>query len=116
MCSPGEVFCFDDLEEYTAFFNGTIQLRGIEELDNFSNPADVDTLFAQADTMQKKYLEAGQKCLQSPSGKYLKYIGTAATVRDMVAMADALEGTDTPINYLGVSYGTLIGSWFVNSE
>ncbi|KAI0334630.1 alpha/beta-hydrolase [Cubamyces sp. BRFM 1775] len=112
LTTPGEVLCFDSLEEYNAFFNGTIELRGIEELDNFSNPADIDALFAQADTMQKKYEEVGRKCLQSPSGKYLKYIGTAATVRDMVSMADALEGPDTPINYFGVSYGTLIGSWF----
>ncbi|KAH9889039.1 alpha/beta-hydrolase [Cubamyces lactineus] len=112
LTTPGEVLCFDSLDEYTAFFNDTVELRGIEELDNFSNPADVDALFAQANTMQKKYEEVGQKCLQSPSGQYLKYIGTAATVRDMVAMADALESPDTPINYFGVSYGTLIGSWF----
>ncbi len=76
----------------------------------------MDALLTQAETMQQKYEEVGQRCLQSPSGKDLKYIGTAATVRDMVAMADALEGPDTPINYFGVSYGTLIGSWLVNSE
>ncbi|RDX45302.1 alpha/beta-hydrolase [Lentinus brumalis] len=114
LTTPGEVLCFDSLAEYTAFFNGTIELRGIEELGSFDNPGDVDALLAQAETMQQKYEEVGQRCLQSPSGKFLKYIGTAATVRDMVAMADALEGPDTPINYFGVSYGTLIGSWFVN--
>ena len=116
MSSPGEIFCFDSAEEYTTFFNGTIELTGIEETGNFTDPADVDALLAQAPIMQKKYEELGQKCLNSPSGKYLKYIGTAAAVRDMVSIADAIDGPDVPINYFGISYGSLIGSWFVNSE
>ena len=66
--------------------------------------------------IQKKYEEAGQKCLDSENGKYLQYVGTAAAVRDMVSIANVLDGPDTPINYIGISYGTLIGSWFVNSE
>ena len=116
LSSPGEIFCFDSAEEYTTFFNGTIELTGIEETGNFTDPADVDALLAQAPIMQKKYEELGQKCLNSPSGKYLKYIGTAAAVRDMVSIADAIDGPDVPINYFGISYGSLIGSWFVNSE
>jgi pimeloyl-ACP methyl ester carboxylesterase len=45
-----------------------------------------------------------------------RYVGTAATVRDMVAMHDVLEGSDKPIDYWGVSYGTVIGMYFVNSK
>ena len=116
MHSPGEVFCFDNLDEYTAFFDGTIEFTGIEETGNFTDPADISALLAQAPTMQTKYEQLGEKCLHSPSGKFLRYIGTAAAVRDMVSIADALEGHEAPINYIGVSYGTLIGSWFVNSE
>ena len=116
MHSPGEVFCFDSLDEYTAFFDGTIEFTGIEETGNFTDPADISALLAQAPTMQTKYEQLGEKCLHSPSGKFLRYIGTAAAVRDMVSIADALEGHEAPINYIGVSYGTLIGSWFVNSE
>ncbi|RPD63511.1 alpha/beta-hydrolase [Lentinus tigrinus ALCF2SS1-6] len=111
---PGEVFCFDDFAEYTAFFNGTIELTGIEETGNFTDPADINALLAQAPIMQKKYEEVGQKCLHSQSGKYLKYLGTAAAVRDMVSIANVLDGPDAPINYIGTSYGTLIGSWFIN--
>ncbi len=115
-CSPGEIFCFESLEEYTTFFNGTIELTGIEETGNFTDPADVDALLAEAPTMQKKYEELGKNCLNSPNGRYLKYIGTAAAVRDMVSIANALDGPDAPINYFGTSYGSLLGSWFVNSE
>ena len=115
-CSPGEIFCFDSLAEYNTFFEGTIELTGIEETGNFIDPADIDALFAQAPIIQKKYEEAGQKCLDSENGKYLQYVGTSAAVRDMVSIANVLDGPDVPINYIGISYGTLIGSWFVNSE
>ena len=76
----------------------------------------MQALLDQAPTMQSKYEELGQRCLDSANGKYLRYMGTAAAVRDMVSIADALEGPETPINYLGISYGTFIGSWFINSQ
>ena len=66
--------------------------------------------------MQQKYTELGARCQQHSSGKYLKYMGTGATVRDLLAMVDALDGPGAPVNYLGLSYGTVIGSWLVNSE
>ena len=116
MDSPGEVRCFDNLNEYTALFNGTIELSGIAELDDFANPVDVKHLLEQAADMEKRYDEVIAKCLASPSGKFLRYIGAAAAVRDMVSLADALDGPGAPVNYVGVSYGTLIGSWLVNSE
>ncbi|KAI0718813.1 hypothetical protein C8T65DRAFT_706716 [Cerioporus squamosus] len=94
--------------------NGTIELTGIEETGNFTDPTDVQTLLAQGPTMQKKY-ESSDRMLKFSSGKYLKYVGTSAAVRDMVSIANVLDGADAPINYLGVSYGTLIGSWFVNT-
>ncbi|KAI1791415.1 TAP-like protein-domain-containing protein [Ganoderma leucocontextum] len=111
---PGDVYCFDSVAEYDAFFNGTIELRGIEMTGNFTDQSDIDALLAQADTMQQKYVQLGERCQRHSDGKYLKYIGTAATARDLVALADALDGPGTPINYLGYSYGTILGSWFVN--
>ena len=65
--------------------------------------------------MQKKYEQVGQDCLRK-NDQYLKYVGTAAAVRDIVSMADAIDGPNATINYLGISYGTLIGTWLVNSE
>ncbi|KAI0709173.1 alpha/beta-hydrolase, partial [Earliella scabrosa] len=114
LTTPGEIFCFDSVEEYNTLFNGTIELTGIEETGNFSDPADVQALLSQASLMQKKYEQVGKKCLNSPNGKYLRYMGTAAAVRDMVSIANVLDGPDVPINYIGNSYGTLIGSWFIN--
>ncbi|KAI0820124.1 alpha/beta-hydrolase [Trametes gibbosa] len=111
---PGEIFCFDSVEEYDSFWNGTVELTGIEEEGNFTDPADIDALLAQAPIMQAKYDELAQRCLRHPSGKYLKYVGSAAAARDLVALADALDGPGSPINFAGVSYGTVIGSWLVN--
>ena len=106
----------ESVEEYNAFFNGTIELAGIEETGNFTDPSDVAALMSQASLMQDKYEEVGQKCLRSSNGKFLKYLGTAAAVRDMVSIANVLDGPQAPVNYLGISYGTWIGAWFVNSE
>ncbi|KAI0743118.1 TAP-like protein-domain-containing protein [Daedaleopsis nitida] len=111
---PGEVHCFGSLEEYNAFFNGTIEPTGIEMYGTFTDESDLRDLYAQADTMEQKYTEVGKMCAEHAEGKHLRYVGTAATARDMVALADALEGPGKPINYYGISYGTFLGAWFVN--
>ena len=48
----------------------------------------------------------------------MKRIGILLSGRgsNMVALADALDGEGALVNYVGVSYGTLLGAWFVNSE
>ncbi|PIL25656.1 hypothetical protein GSI_11406 [Ganoderma sinense ZZ0214-1] len=111
---PGNVACFEDDAEYNAFWEGTVELSGIDATGNFTDPSETDALLAQADVMQQKYSELGVRCQQHSSGKYLKYMGTAATVRDLLALTDALDGSGAPVNYLGLSYGTIIGSWLVN--
>lgn len=45
----------------------------------------------------------------------LRYMGTAATVRDLVAMADTFDGAGSPINFWGMHHGSLIGSYLVKS-
>ncbi|OJT03597.1 hypothetical protein TRAPUB_5773 [Trametes pubescens] len=111
---PGDVFCFDGVDDYNAFWNGTIELNGIEMTGNFTDQADIDRLMSQAPLMQTKYEQLGQRCMNHSDGQFLQYVGTAATARDMVAMADALDGPGAPVNYWGLSYGTLLGSWFIN--
>ncbi|EIW56290.1 uncharacterized protein TRAVEDRAFT_128279 [Trametes versicolor FP-101664 SS1] len=114
LTTPGEVFCFDSLDEYNTFWNDTIQIAGIEMIGNFSDPDDVQALLAQAPIMEEKYDELAQRCLQHPSGKFLRYLGTAATARDIVALADSLDGPGSPVNFLGASYGSVLGMWLIN--
>ncbi len=85
-------------------------------MGNFTDPVDIQTLLAQAPLMQQKYEELGKRCLENPSGKYMPYLGTPGTVRDLMAMADALDGPGSPVNFFGLSYGTVIGTFLVNSE
>ena len=114
--SPGDIFCFDTAEEQNAFFAGTLEDSGIEYTGNFTDLADIRALLAQAPRMQTKYEELGRKCLEHEGGKFLKYVGSAATARDMITIVDTIEGEGSLVNYVGISYGTIIGSWFINSE
>ncbi|KAI0743125.1 TAP-like protein-domain-containing protein [Daedaleopsis nitida] len=111
---PGDVNCFASAGEQAALFSETIEVNGIEQSGNFTDPFDIQTLLAQASQMQQKYEELGKRCLEQPAGRYLRYVGTAATARDIAALADALDGPGSLINYIGLSYGTIIGSWLVN--
>ncbi|KAI0665895.1 alpha/beta-hydrolase [Trametes maxima] len=110
---PGDVFCLSD-EESISFWNGSIEVTGINWLGNFTNQTDLSNFYSQAPVIDTQYRAAGERCLQGPNGTTLQYIGTAATVRDLVALADAIQGPNTPINYWGLSYGTLVGAWFLN--
>ncbi|KAG8687539.1 hypothetical protein FRC11_007063 [Ceratobasidium sp. 423] len=60
-----------------------------------------------------KDLKLGRRCVAYNPDTF-KYIGTAAAVRDMIAIHAVLEGPEKPIDYWGVSCGTAIGSYFIN--
>ena len=82
-------------------------------IGNFTSARDLATLRAQTPIMQDKYTALGQRCVAGASGKYLPYVGTAATVRDLVALADVLDGPGSEVNFIGLSYGTVLGSWLM---
>lgn len=108
--------CFNNTDEELAFYASTpLVATGFEVKHGFSNPDDVAFLYNQTDNFDQWLIELGQRCAQL-SGDGLKYVGTAAVVRDMVGMADLIDGPDSLINYWGFSYGTAVGSFLVNSE
>ena len=77
---------------------------------------DLDELYSQVDSTQQKYNDFNERCVNSPSGPYLKYIGTSSTVRDLVSLGDAIVGQGELIDYWGISYGTVLGFNFLNSK
>ena len=77
---------------------------------------DLDELYSQADSTEQKFKVFTELCQSGPVGPYLGYIGVTSTARDLVSLGDAILGKGEPINYWGVSYGTVIGFNFVNSE
>lgn len=105
--------CFKDAEEFATFWEGTIPLTGLEARGNLTDQRDLDEFYAQVGEVDTLLGEYGKRCIDYSPGTF-QYIGTTAVVRDMVALHDLLEGQDKLINYWGISYGTAIGSYFIN--
>ncbi|KAH7341643.1 TAP-like protein-domain-containing protein [Rhizoctonia solani] len=105
--------CFATGTEENLFWEGTIPRAGLEARGNFTNQVDIDAFYEQVDEVDVLLEELGKRCV-AYSPDTFQYIGTAAGVRDMIAMHDILEGPSKPIDYWGFSYGTVIGIYFVN--
>ncbi|KAF8319322.1 hypothetical protein DL93DRAFT_2074926 [Clavulina sp. PMI_390] len=113
------ITCFGSTEEANRLIanNSILSNGGAEAYGNFTNPArdDPDELNAlsKEDITDKELGNIAAACLNK-HGANLSYIGTAAAVRDMIALSDAIEGPGKKVNYWGISYGTIIGSFLVN--
>ena len=86
-----------------------------ETISGKFNDQDLKELYSQVGPTEQKFKAFRGGCQNGPAGPYLKYIGTSSTVRDLVSLGDAIVGKGEPIDYWGVSYGTVIGFNFVNS-
>ena len=87
-----------------------------ETISGKFNEQDRNELYSQVDVTERKFKEFARNCQNGPTGPYLKYIGTSSTVRDLVSLGDAIVGVGEPIDYLGISYGTVLGFNFINSK
>ena len=114
--SPGAVTCFDSQAEEDAFFDNTV-FRSINyTIAGRFDEQDQDELFSHTDESSRLLVEFGKRCQQGPIGKFLQYVGTSSTVRDLASLGDRIVGKDKPIDYWGLSYGTVIGMNFLNSK
>lgn len=114
--SPGLINCFNSLDEYNKFWNGTLVYPDIDIKYGFSEPSDLEYFNSQVSVMDERWKAFGELCLKHETGQYLPYVGTTATVRDLVAIAEYFDGKGCDINYYGMSYGTIIGNYLINSE
>ncbi|KAI5892383.1 alpha/beta-hydrolase [Schizophyllum commune H4-8] len=112
--TPSDVRCFDSAEEQAAYGNGSLlQNFPVDPTNALLDAADVAEFYSRMNETDALYKGFGKQCVER-RGDVLKYLGTAAAVRDMVALADYLEPERKEINYYGISYGTVIGATFVN--
>ncbi|CAE6524346.1 unnamed protein product [Rhizoctonia solani] len=105
--------CFGSSEEYDTFWNDSFIPTGTEVRGDFTSQTVLDDFYVQLNTSDDLIRRIGEQCI-AYSPNVFQYVGTAAAVRDMVAIHDALEGPEKPINYWGMSYGTVVGMYFVN--
>ncbi|KAF8529756.1 hypothetical protein BU17DRAFT_79858 [Hysterangium stoloniferum] len=99
---------YDVVYDFNNFFSGSVIANGMEVRGNFTDQDDLDNFFSQVNATDELLVKFGQKCAED-NGAFLKFMGSASVVRDMVALADCIEGPEKPINYYGISYGTIIG-------
>ncbi|KAI0655670.1 hypothetical protein C8Q70DRAFT_408563 [Cubamyces menziesii] len=111
--SSGQVDCFDTVEEKQAFY-----LRASEELG--TEPAWDDQMhFIREQTHEdaKNWLRIQsmvvEECIRKQNTTTLSYMGTAATVRDLVALADFFDGPNSAINFWGLESGALVGQYLL---
>ncbi|KAG8766126.1 hypothetical protein FRC12_007074 [Ceratobasidium sp. 428] len=105
--------CFDSASEENKFWENTVPRWGLETRGISPNGTDLDAIYDQVEPVDKLLGQLGERCLQK-SNDNLRYMGTAATVRDLVSLHDYLVGDDKDINFWGFSYGTTIGIYLVN--
>ncbi|KDQ20372.1 hypothetical protein BOTBODRAFT_26373 [Botryobasidium botryosum FD-172 SS1] len=103
--------CFANQTDQDVFFVHTEQESPLESR-NLSSPVDRAVFTAQVRQVNARAAALAELC-QERTGEALKHVGTATVVRDLELLSRALEG-DAPVNFWGFSYGTVIGSYFVN--
>lgn len=112
--TPGPPSCFDSGDDYSDYFDGTLEFTGLEIRGNLTDGNQIQEFYSHVGEMEKKYKGLGKRCAKADSGKYLPYLGSAAGARDMVSLAEYFDPGVQEINYWGVSYGSMLGFIFVN--
>ena len=104
------------MEEDQAFWNNTAYTYINETISGKFNNRDIDELYSRVSFTEQKFKDFTGRCQKGPVGPYLQYLGTSSTVRDLVSLGDAIVGKGELIDYWGISYGTVLGFNFLNSE
>ena len=110
--------CFENAPERTKFYKRTFRQELLYEPEwiedgtvtwsDLQGPEDV-RMFLRA---QEKFIK---HCLGKMNPALLKHVGTAATVRDLVVMADVFDGPEAPINLWTEAHGSVVASYLMKS-
>ncbi|QRW23851.1 alpha/beta hydrolase family protein [Rhizoctonia solani] len=111
--SRPQAHCFDSASEEKKLWADTVFGPGLEARGHFSTQDDVAEFLELSQSADQVLLNFKKKCEQRNIPDTLSYIGTVATVRDMLAINEAYGGAEK-INFWGFSHGSLIGLYFVN--
>ncbi|KAF8509524.1 hypothetical protein BU17DRAFT_56043 [Hysterangium stoloniferum] len=115
------VLCFG-LDEYNQFTKHTVLDRGFDVGSNLSDPRTRDHLIFQQREADSLYKTEFDVCART-MGDTLKFMGSSTISRDVDFMTTVLGGEDAlmqvtqlPLvnNYIGYSYGTILGAYLIN--
>lgn len=76
---------------------------------NFTDKTEIDEFYALVEPTEERFKKLKEQCDTKGTGAYMPYVGTVATIRDIVAMNDFFEGTysdksgESDINFWGFS-------------
>ncbi|KIJ55639.1 hypothetical protein M422DRAFT_774620 [Sphaerobolus stellatus SS14] len=104
--------CFNSQTDQDLYYFHIIQETGLE-FRNGSDPVDMTVFAAQIRQEDARNAALVQRCHET-SGELLKYVGTTTVARDLEYLSRVIEGEHALVNYWGFSYGTTIGSYFLN--
>ncbi|KAL7277698.1 hypothetical protein ACG7TL_008632 [Trametes sanguinea] len=110
---PGAFTCFNSVAKKRAFYLETSAELGIEPVWDEGMNFQQEQTYEDAQNwllLQSKMVE---HCLKKQSTTSLKYVGTAAAVRDIISFADYLDGPGSKVNFWGVDFGALIGNYLL---
>lgn len=112
--SPGPLRCFKDAAERDRFharLGHEWPVRRWQDSQQLGEQWGTDDIEKWHFT-QSKVVE---HCLAQQDPEMLRNMGVASTTRDLIAMADAFNGPGSPVNFWGMSYGSLIGTHLLQS-
>ncbi|KAI0359517.1 hypothetical protein OH77DRAFT_1517930 [Trametes cingulata] len=110
---PGPAQCFSKLAERSAFYKQTY--ADWEWTSLHLNTSDAGGRPGARDVhrwnfVQQKFVA---RCLEVLDTEMLRYVGTAATARDVLEMAGAFDGRGSAVNFWGMGDGTRVGSYLM---
>ncbi|KAI0715923.1 hypothetical protein C8T65DRAFT_642909 [Cerioporus squamosus] len=114
---PGTLACFEDSFDKSVYYQ-EMAWRESEAPSDWDEETLAWTRRQTADdalifhrVQQRAVIDCVENVQDLGQGDMLRYVGTAATVRDMVAMADAFDGPNAQIRFWGAQPGSLVGSY-----
>ncbi|KZO93675.1 alpha/beta-hydrolase [Calocera viscosa TUFC12733] len=105
--------CFATQTEQDIYYAHSAQEAGLY-LANASDPSERASFVDQVKLEDARNRALVELCVNRTGREALSHVGTSTVVRDLERLSSVLEGESTPVNFWGFSYGTIVGSYFVN--
>lgn len=108
--SGPDIKLFASDSEYDAFWSRLQGNKTLSSRGNLTQSADAEAFTSQVPTFDNFTISLNEMMV-SKNGDKLKHVGTCANVRDLVYLVDATYGEGFDVNFWGISYGTLLGTY-----